>query len=92
VVPVIALAICDRLPKVWPFQANPSSKIMTRSSLPFHSRTNRAPAFRPKDLSDRFVEIAERVGLEPIAQHPHQKPAWKMGRRFAAQMGAPLTA
>src|SRR4029077_17058157 len=26
-VPVIALAIWDRLPKVWPFQAKPSSKI-----------------------------------------------------------------
>jgi hypothetical protein len=46
-VPVIALAICDRLPKVWPFQTKPSSRIMTRSSLPFHSRTSWAPAFRP---------------------------------------------
>src|ERR1700733_3438847 len=48
VVPVIALAIWDRLPKVWPFQAKPSSRIMTRSSLPFHSRTSSAPAFKPK--------------------------------------------
>jgi hypothetical protein len=47
VVPVITLAIWDRLPKIWPFQAKPSSKIMTRSSLPFHSRTSWAPAFRP---------------------------------------------
>src|SRR5271169_4502238 len=47
-VPVIALATCDRLPKVWPFQAKPSSKIMTRSSLPFHSRTSSAPAFKAK--------------------------------------------
>jgi hypothetical protein len=31
-VPVIALAIWERLPKVWPFQAKPSSRIMTRSS------------------------------------------------------------
>ena len=45
-VPVIALAIWDRLPKVWPFQAKPSSRIMTRSSRPFHSRTSSAPAFR----------------------------------------------
>jgi hypothetical protein len=28
-----------------------------------------------KDPSDRFVEIAERVGLEPIGQHFHQEPA-----------------
>ena len=27
---------------------------------------------RPEDPSDRFVEVAELVGLEPIAQHPHQ--------------------
>ena len=27
---------------------------------------------RPKDPSDRFVEIAERVGLEPVCQHFHQ--------------------
>ena len=46
-VPVIALAIWDRLPKVWPFQAKPSSSTMTRSSRPFHSRTSSAPAFKP---------------------------------------------
>jgi hypothetical protein len=46
----------------------------------------------PKDPSDRFVETTERVRLEPIGQHPHQQPAWKMGRRFAAQVAAPLTA
>ena len=46
-VPVIALAIWDRLPKVLPFQAKPSSRTMTRSSFPCHSRTNSAPAFRP---------------------------------------------
>ena len=44
-VPVIALAIWDRLPKVWPFQAKPSSRIMIRSSRPFHSRTSSTPAF-----------------------------------------------
>jgi hypothetical protein len=26
---------------------------------------------RAKDPSDRFVEIAERVGLEPVGQHPN---------------------
>ena len=47
---------------------------------------------RAKDPSDRSVEIAKRIGLEPVGHHPYQKPAWKMGRRLAAQMGAPLTA
>jgi hypothetical protein len=28
-----------------------------------------------KDPSDRFVEIAEGVGLEPVGQHFHQEPA-----------------
>ena len=65
------------------------------------SRLRRAPVERSadaillpraKDPSDRFVETAERVRLEPTGQHPYQKPAWKMGRRFAAQVGAPLTA
>src|SRR5277367_6826971 len=32
-VPVIALATCDRLPYVSPFQAKPLSRIITRSSL-----------------------------------------------------------
>ena len=45
-----------------------------------------------KDPPDRFVETAEGVGLEPIGQHFHQQPAWEMGGRFAAQVGAPLTA
>src|ERR1700733_5742349 len=44
-VPVIALATCDRLPYVSPFQATPWSRIITRSSLPFHSRASRDPAF-----------------------------------------------
>src|ERR1700722_697538 len=44
-VPVIALATCDRLPYVSPFQATPWSRIITRSILPFHSRASRAPAF-----------------------------------------------
>jgi hypothetical protein len=30
---------------------------------------------RAKDPSDRFVEIAERVGLEPVGQYFHQEPA-----------------
>jgi anaerobic selenocysteine-containing dehydrogenase len=47
---------------------------------------------RANDPSDRFVETAERVRLQSISQHSHQEPAWKMGRRFAAQVGAPLTA
>jgi hypothetical protein len=47
---------------------------------------------KAKDPSDRLVETAECVRLEPIGQPPHQQPAWKMGRRFAAQVGAPLTA
>ena len=47
---------------------------------------------RAKDPSDRFVEIAKSVRLQPTGQHPYQKPAWKMGRRFATQVGAPLTA
>jgi hypothetical protein len=36
----------DRLPKFLPFQAKPSSRTMTRSSLPRHSRTNSAPGFK----------------------------------------------
>ena len=65
------------------------------------SRLRRAPVERSadailfpraKDPSDRFVETAEGVRLEPTGQHPYQKPAWKMGRRFATQVGAPLTA
>ena len=56
-------------------------------------RSARATFFRgAKDPSDRFVDIAERVGLEPIGQHFHQQPALEMSRRFAAQVGAPLTA
>ena len=47
---------------------------------------------RAKDSSDRFVETAEGVRLEPTGQHPYQKPAWKMGGRFAAEVDAPLTA
>jgi len=30
---------------------------------------------RAKDPSDRFVEITERIGLEPVRQHFHQGPA-----------------
>jgi len=45
-VPVIALAICDRLPKFLPFQAKPSSRTMMRSSLPCHSRTSSAPGLK----------------------------------------------
>src|ERR1700733_9863203 len=45
-VPVIALAIWDRLTYVSPFQAKPFSSVMTRSSLPFHSLTRSAPALR----------------------------------------------
>ena len=96
-------------------EAKPSSKIMTRSSLPLlltHEQRaglqvdpvsglrraaveTSADAIlfpRAKDPSDRFVETAERVRLEPTGQHFHQEPAWKMGRRFAAEVDAPLTA
>src|SRR5260370_18693695 len=45
-VPVTALAICDRLPKFLPFQAKPCSRTMTRSSLPCPSRTNCAPGLK----------------------------------------------
>src|SRR5271165_1786032 len=45
-----------------------------------------------KDPPDRFVESAEGVRLEPIGQHPYQQPTGEMGRRLAAQMGAPLAA
>jgi len=30
---------------------------------------------RAKDPSDRFVDIAERVGLQPVRQHFQQEPA-----------------
>jgi hypothetical protein len=45
-----------------------------------------------KDPSDRFVETAERIGLQSIGQPSHQQPTREMGRRLAAQVGAPLTA
>ena len=38
-------------------------------------RSADAILFRAKDPLDRFVEIAERVGLEPKGQHPYQEPA-----------------
>src|SRR5271166_2465010 len=45
--PVIALATCERLRKVPPFQAYPSSRIMTRYRRPFHSLASRAPDLSP---------------------------------------------
>ena len=51
-------------------------------------RSADAILLREKDPLDRFVEIAERVGLEQKGQHPYQKPAWKMGRSSpTTQMG-----
>ncbi len=35
--------------------------------------------------------ISLKTGL-PVRNHPHQEPAREMGRRFPAQIGAPLTA
>src|SRR6202008_1088874 len=45
-VQAIGLGSCDKVPYGSPFQAKPLSRIITRSSLPFHSRASRAPAFR----------------------------------------------
>ena len=82
----------------WPFHSRTSSADLQTHAL---ARLRRAAVersadavvfSRAKDPSDRFVEIAERLGLEPVGQHFHQQPARKMGRRFAAQMGAPLMA
>jgi hypothetical protein len=42
----------------------------------------------PKQL----VEIAEGMGLQSIGQRSHQQPPREMGRRLAAQTGAPLAA
>ena len=45
-----------------------------------------------KNPLDRFIETAKGVRLEPIGKHPHQQPAWEVGGRLAAQMGAPMAA
>src|SRR5208337_639564 len=69
---------CDALPSLWgaPVEGDAGAVVLLGAKVP----------------PDRFVEIAESVGLESIGEHPHQEPAREMGRRFAAQMGAPLTA
>src|SRR5271157_4545240 len=69
---------CDALPSLWgaPVEADAGAIVLLGSKVP----------------PDRFVEIAESVRLESIGEHPHQEPAREMGRRFAAQMRAPLTA
>ena len=113
-VPVIALAIWDRLrrpgrskrsplPAPRPARACLSILAEQRAGLQTQAlarlrrtaveRSADAILFpRAKDPSDRFIEIAECVGVEPVGQHSHQKPALEMSRRLAAQVGAPLTA
>src|SRR5271156_2201667 len=74
-------------------RAGPQTQALSRLRPAAVERSDDAILFpRAKDPSDRFVEIAEGVRLEPTGQDPYQKPAWKMGRGFAAQVGAPLTA
>ena len=71
-VPVIALAISDRLPKVWPFQAKPSSRIMTRSSRPFHSRTSSAPAFSATPCQSLWGALVEGdAGASSLSERGH---------------------
>ena len=86
-VPVIALAMWDRLPKVWQFQAKPSSRIMTRSkpALPF---TNEQRAGLQCDALPRLWGVACRRGRR--RPPPSRIEGLEMGRRFAAQMGAPF--
>src|SRR5271166_3853068 len=69
---------CDALPSLWgaTVEGDAGAVLLLGAKVP----------------PDRFVEIAESVRQESIGEHPHQEPAREMGRRFAAQMGAPLTA
>jgi len=94
-VPVIALAIWDRLPKglaipgeallqdhdplelAFPFSHQKSAGLQAHAVARLRraavERSADAILFpRAKDPSDRFVETAERVRLEPIGQHFHQ--------------------
>lgn len=55
----------------WPFQAKPSSKIMTRSSLPFHSRTSSVPASADAVSRLRRATIEGSVGVPVLVEAKH---------------------
>ena len=69
-VPVIALAICDRLTQVAPFQAKPFSRTITRSSLPFHSRTSSAPALRLTPLRVVGIRVSKGRAFKALSVWP----------------------
>jgi hypothetical protein len=58
---VIAKATADTLAWVLPFQAKPSSRTMTRSIRPCHSRVNNAPGFK---TSGTTLPMDEEAGAE----------------------------
>jgi hypothetical protein len=79
-VPVMALATCERLPEIRPFQAKPSSSTITLSSLPFHSRTSSPPELRsiPSPVlglarPERAAVEVDRVALRS-ANRTHSRP------------------
>src|SRR5258705_12075465 len=65
-VPVIAKATLERLPYVWPFQANPSAITITRCDCRSHARTSTVPGESSVRFWSKLAKRADIAGPIPF--------------------------
>jgi hypothetical protein len=73
---VVLIAVEPAIPFAHKQRAGLQAQALARPRRAAVERSSDAILFpRAKDPSDRFVEIAECVGLQAVGQHFHQEPA-----------------